>query len=341
MYMLNELNNKNIIVTGGYGFIGNHLIRLLIEKTSANVIVVDSLTYASTFPEPSFRTTHHFVCLDITNPTFTKKLNETINFTNLIPKNTKIDYVIHLAAESHVDNSIREPNKFANTNIIGTLNVLDFVKTTGCKLVHVSTDEVYGHLTNYKDSFTEETPLNPRSPYSASKASSDLLVKSYVNTYGVFACITRCCNNFGTYQHYEKFIPTCIKSIINGKPIPLYGNGSNVREWISAEDHALAILKVAIKGELGNVYNIGTGIEMSNLELATKIINFARNVHGYSGEIVNVEDRLGHDFRYAIDNTKYKNEISCDLYTTLDYSLNEIFQFYKTKFQTGSSICSA
>lgn len=330
--MLNELNNKNIIVTGGYGFIGNHLIRLLAEKTSANIIVVDKLTYASTLPDKTFSDTHHFICLDISSFDFVDTLTETITKFEMIPKRGKIDYVLHLAAESHVDNSIKNPGKFIQTNVVGTLNVLNFVKKHDCKLVHVSTDEVYGHLTNYKDSFTEETPLNPRSPYSASKAASDLIVQSYVNTYGIFAIITRCCNNFGIYQHREKFIPTCIKSIVNNKPIPLYGNGSNVREWISAKDHVLAILQVAVKGTMGHVYNIGSGIELTNLELATKIIDFAYNVHGIKGEIVNVEDRLGHDFRYAIDNSKYRNEISNDLYTTLDFSLHEIFQFYKNKY---------
>lgn len=329
--MLKELNNKNIVVTGGYGFIGKHLIELLIKKTSANVIVVDKLTYASTLPDKTFSSTHHFTCLDISSFDFVDTLTETITKFEMIPKRSKIDYVLHLAAESHVDNSIKNPGMFVQTNVVGTLNVLNFVKKHGCKLVHVSTDEVYGHLTNYKDSFTEESPLQPRSPYSASKASSDLLVLSYVNTYGISANITRCCNNFGIYQHYEKFIPTCIRSIVTGKPIPLYGNGSNVREWISAQDHALAILNVAVKGQSGQIYNIGTGIEMSNLELASKIINFGKNVYGYKGEIVNVEDRLGHDFRYAIDNSKYRNEISHDLYTTLDFSLNEIFEFYKDK----------
>lgn len=329
--MLNELNNKNIIVTGGYGFIGKHLLELLLTKTSANVIVVDNLTYASTIPDKALADTHHFVCLDISSFDFVDTLSETITKFEMIPKRSKIDYVLHLAAESHVDNSIRNPGKFIQTNVVGTHNVLEFVKKHHCKLVHVSTDEVYGHLTNYKDSFTEESPLKPRSPYSASKASSDLLVQSYVSTYGIFANITRCCNNFGIYQHKEKFIPTCINSIIKGEPIPIYGSGGNVREWISARDHALAILKVAVKGQFGHVYNIGSGIEMSNLELATKIINFARNVYGCKGEIINVDDRLGHDFRYAVDNSKYTNEISNDCYTTLDYSLDEIFQFYKNK----------
>lgn len=329
--MLNELNNKNIVVTGGYGFIGNHLIKLLAEKTSANVIVVDSLTYASTIPNKSLSDTHHFVCLDISSLDFVETLTETITKFEMISKRSKIDYVLHLAAESHVDNSIKNPGKFIQTNVFGTHNVLEFVKKHGCKLVHVSTDEVYGHLTNHKDKFTEETPLKPRSPYSASKASSDLLVQSYVSTYGIFANITRCCNNFGIYQHREKFIPTCIQSIVKGQPIPLYGNGDNVREWISATDHALAILKVAIKGKFGQTYNIGSGLEMTNLELAKKIIEFGYNVYGYKGEIVSVQDRLGHDFRYAIDYSKYRNEISNDNYTTLDCSLDEIFQFYKSK----------
>jgi dTDP-glucose 4,6-dehydratase len=323
--MLNELNNKNIIVTGGYGFIGNHLIRLLIEKTSANLIVIDGLTYAAKMPDESFRNTHQFVYADISShwarDTIHEKLNE-----------SEIDYVIHLAAESHVDNSITDPHRFANTNVIGTLNILEIVKKFNSKLVHVSTDEVYGHLTNYKDQFTEETPLNPRSPYSASKASSDLLVQSYVSTYGINANITRCCNNFGIYQHREKFIPTCVRSILNNKPIPLYGSGKNIREWIHAKDHALAILKVAVKGEPGHVYNIGSGNELSNLELANKLIDFAQKQYGYEGKIDYVSDRLGHDFRYAIDNTKYRQSISNDNYITLDESLHEIFEYYKKTF---------
>ena len=325
MCMLNELNNKTIMVTGGYGFIGNYLIRLLTEKTSANLIVLDCLTYAARLPDESFRNTHQFVYADISSHWARDIIHERLN-------TSKIDYVIHLAAESHVDKSITDPHRFANTNVIGTLNILEIVKKFNSKLVHVSTDEVYGHLTNYKDQFTEETPLNPRSPYSASKASSDLLVQSYISTYGINANITRCCNNFGIYQHREKFIPTCVKSVLNNKPIPLYGNGKNIREWIHAKDHALAILKVAVKGEPGQIYNIGTGYELSNFDLATKIIEFGQKNYGCEGKLDYVTDRLGHDFRYAIDNTKYKRAISDDTYTTLDESLHEIFQYYKTWF---------
>lgn len=325
--MLNELNGKNIIVTGGYGFIGNHLLKLLLQ-TTANVIVVDKLTYASTFPYGKVVNDHQFYCVDIANQYFTEVINNLLK-NNLI-NSKKVDYVLHLAAESHVDNSIKNPNIFASTNIIGTVNILNFVKHIGCRLVHVSTDEVYGHFTEKTGAFTETNSLLPRSPYSASKACSDLLVKSYINTYGIDACITRCCNNFGIYQHHEKFIPTCVKSVVTNKPIPIYGDGKNIREWIHAKDHALGILKVACKGKSGEIYNIGTGYEYSNIEIAQKIINIG-NSKGYNGTIQYVKDRPGHDFRYAVDNTKYINEFGKDKLTTLDETLDEIFEFYKAK----------
>lgn len=322
--MIQNYNNKNIVITGGYGFIGNHLLRLLIQETTANVLVVDALTYASTLPPKEILDKHHHLSTSITDDLFVKELK---SFT---PFGGHIDYIFHLAAESHVDNSISSPYQFIKTNVVGTYNVLQAVREFNCRLIHVSTDEVYGHLPHITDDkFTENSSLSPRSPYSATKASSDLLALAYKNTYDIKVCVTRCCNNFGIYQHKEKFIPKSIISLWENKPIELYGNGLNIREWISAKQHSLSILKVGLKGKTGEVYNIGTGIEYSNVHLAYILINYGDEHFGLKGSVKFINDRPGHDFRYAVNRKKYQNQIADDSNIPLEDSLYEIFSYYK------------
>lgn len=322
---LQAYNNKNIVITGGYGFIGNYLLRLLIENTTANILVVDALTYASTVPSQDILDKHHHLSTSITCDLFVKELK------GFIPFDGRIDYIFHLAAESHVDNSISAPFQFIKTNIIGTYNVLEAAREFDCRVVHVSTDEVYGHLLHITDNqFTELSRIAPRSPYSATKASSDLIALAYNSTYGVDVTVTRCCNNFGIYQHKEKFIPKSIIALWESKPIQLYGNGLNIREWIHAKQHALSILNVGIKGNTGEVYNIGTGIEYSNVQLAYMLINYGEEHFNLKGCVEFIKDRPGHDFRYAIDNRKYNTEIGKESENIiLKDSLHEIFSYYK------------
>lgn len=322
---LQSYNNKNIVITGGYGFIGNHLLRLLIEQTTANILVVDALTYACTIPPQDILDKHHHLSTSITSELFVKELKE---FT---PFDGHIDYIFHLAAESHVDNSISAPYQFIKTNVIGTYNVLEAARVFNCRVVHVSTDEVYGHLLHVTDDqFTESSCVAPRSPYSATKASSDLLALAYNSTYDVNVSVTRCCNNFGIYQHKEKFIPKSIIALWNNKPIQLYGNGLNMREWIDAKQHALSILKVGVKGKKGEIYNIGTGIEYSNVQLAYILINYGEEFFNLKGCVEFIKDRPGHDFRYAVDTRKYDKEIGSNGDNILIRdSLHEIFSYYK------------
>jgi dTDP-glucose 4,6-dehydratase len=213
-------------------------------------------------------------------------------------KNMNFDYIFHFAAESHVDRSISNPSSFVENNIVGTTNLLEYIRQyqPNARLINISTDECYGHLELGEPPFTEDSPLRPRSPYSASKTASDLIVNSYVETFGIDAITTRCCNNFGKHQADEKFIPTVIRHLVNNKPIPVYGTGKNIREWIYVEDHNRSLLEIAEIGEAGKVYNIGSGIELTNLEVIDQI---AKNI-GITPKIEFVEDRKGHDFRYAI-----------------------------------------
>ena len=242
----------------------------------------------------------------------------------------KVDYILHLAAESHVDRSITNPLAFIDSNVVGTANVLELCKQNKARMVHVSTDEVYGHLQLDEEPFTEEHPLKPRSPYSASKASSDLLVQSYITTYGLNASITRCCNNYGPRQHNEKLIPTVIRSLVQGQYIPVYGKGDNIREWIHARDHARAIIEVLHKEDAAELYNIPGSVEFTNLELIDQIIETVvdRAPRYRKQEYIKfVEDRAGHDFKYAIS-TRHNldavaNQQKFDLYETVDCYLQQ------------------
>ena len=322
---------KNILITGGAGFIGSHVVNFFVNKYSHYKITnIDSLTYASNY---SFiksidkKENYCFYDLDIRD---NNKLEELI-------KKENYDSIIHLAAESHVDNSIKNPTLFAETNILGTINLLNSVNKIwkskeGKKFYHISTDEVYGTL-GATGSFKESTPYDPRSPYSASKASSDHFVRSYYHTYGIPILISNCSNNFGPNQHKEKLIPVVINSIINNKKIPVYGNGLNIRDWLYVQDHVNAIDKIFHSNMLGETFNIGGENEINNLDLVTKIIQITdaklgRNPNSSVSLISFVEDRKGHDFRYAIDNTKINNQLGWYPKTTFMKGLEETVASY-------------
>jgi len=291
------MTKKKILVTGGAGFIGGNFVKYMVNKYSQyNIYNLDLLTYAgdlSKHRDIEQKTNYNFIKADITD-------YETINY---LFKEEKFDFVVHFAAESHVDRSITDPGIFVQTNVVGTQILLDASKQIGIsKFVHVSTDEVYGEL-DYDPTkfFTEDSPLQPNSPYSASKASSDLLVRAYHETYGLPMNITRCSNNYGPYHFPEKLIPLTISRVLNNQNIPVYGDGKNIRDWLNVHDHCSAIDLVLHEGVNGEVYNIGGHNERTNLEVVKTIINTL----GKSEELIEfVTDRQGHDKRYAIDPTK-------------------------------------
>ena len=287
--------NKTILVTGGAGFIGSNFISLLMNAyPQCHVINLDALTYAG-----NLANTYRFS----SSPKyqFFKERIENKDALNHFFENTKIDIIVNFAAESHVDRSVLSSEPFVITNVLGTTCLLDFaLKQKVSLFIQVSTDEVYGSLsqTGY---FVEETPLAPNSPYSASKASADLIAKSYFHTHGLPVIITRCSNNYGPYQHPEKLIPLTITNAINDQKIPLYGTGENIRDWIYVDDHCEGILHIMQKGKIGEVYNFGGHSERSNVETISQILTLLNKPKSL---ITPVTDRLGHDFRYAIDTTK-------------------------------------
>ena len=320
---------KNILITGGAGFIGSHVVNFFVNKYSHYKITnIDSLTYASNYSFLSSiykKENYVFYDLDIRD---NNKLEELI-------KKENYDAIIHLAAESHVDNSIKNPTLFAETNILGTINLLNSVNKIwkskeGKKFYHISTDEVYGTL-GATGSFKESTPYDPRSPYSASKASSDHFVRSYYHTYGIPILISNCSNNFGPNQHKEKLIPVVINSIINNKKIPVYGNGLNIRDWLYVQDHVNAIDKIFHDGSVGETYNIGGGNELTNIELIKNIIKITSSLTKKSESSLNelieyVSDRKGHDYRYSIDYSKISNLLNWkpkfEFETALEHTIN-------------------
>ncbi|WP_099361278.1 dTDP-glucose 4,6-dehydratase [Fredinandcohnia onubensis] len=291
------MERKKVVVTGGAGFIGGNFVKYMVEKyPQYDIYNLDVLTYAGDLTKHKdieSKKNYHFVKADIAD-------RETI--MPLFEKE-KFEYVVHFAAESHVDRSITEPEIFVTTNVLGTQVLLDAAKTIGVtKFVHVSTDEVYGELDfDPTTFFTEETPLQPNSPYSASKASSDLLVRAYHETFGLPVNITRCSNNYGPYHFPEKLIPLTISRVLNDQKVPVYGDGKNIRDWLHVLDHCAAIDLVMHEGNNGEVYNVGGHNERTNLEVVKTIIKTL----GKSEDLIEfVTDRLGHDKRYAIDPTK-------------------------------------
>ncbi|MFC6993166.1 dTDP-glucose 4,6-dehydratase [Haladaptatus sp. GCM10025707] len=303
-----------ILVTGGAGFIGSNFVRFLLEERDDSVITLDALTYAGSrdnldgvLDSPN----HRFVEGDIRDRELVDELM------------TKVDVVVNFAAESHVDRSINGAEPFVSTNVQGTQTLLDAALEADIdRFLQISTDEVYGEI--HEGLFTEDDPLNPRNPYSATKAGADLLVQSYGETHGLPTLITRTCNNFGPRQHPEKLIPKFIQRAVKGETLPVYGDGSNVREWIYVEDNCTALDTVLREGELGEVYNIGSGEELSNIETTEKILEA---VGGSSEQIEFVEDRAGHDQRYAIDATKIK-ELSWEPTWSFDEGLEACVDYY-------------
>ena len=312
-------DKRRILVTGGYGFIGGNFIRFLRDNFPDSYIVnIDKNGYASNKDYIS----------GLCDEEHTIDLKDALFLENIFLKQDAFDYIFHFAAESHVDNSISGPTVFVESNVLGTQNLLECFRkiSPNARFVHISTDEVYGHLKWNDPSFTEETPLSPRSPYAASKASSDLMCLSYIETYGLDISITRCCNNYGPNQHKEKFIPTIINALKDDKKIPVYGEGTNIREWIHVHDHNLAVWTVATTG-LPGVYNIGSGTELSNLELVDMLCNiFDKDMDKC---VKFVDDRLGHDFRYSIDSTKIREKLIWEpLYNDIEKELREYVEYY-------------
>lgn len=323
----------HLLITGGAGFIGSHVVRYFLEAHPDYTITnLDKLTYAGNLrnladveSDPSYR----FVCGDITDMAFLHELFDAHRF----------DGVIHLAAESHVDRSIADPSAFVMTNVVGTVNLLNAAREAwngayeGKRFYHISTDEVYGTLETGGGFFTERTPYDPHSPYSASKASSDHFVRAYHDTYGLPVVISNCSNNYGSYQFPEKLIPLFINNIRTGKPLPIYGKGENVRDWLWVVDHARAIDVIFHQGVNGETYNIGGNNEWQNIELVRLLCRIMDRklgrAEGESEKLMSfVTDRAGHDLRYAIDSSKLKQELGWEPSITFEKGLERTVDWY-------------
>ncbi|MBO1626020.1 dTDP-glucose 4,6-dehydratase [Bacillus arachidis] len=309
----------NILVTGGAGFIGSNFIRYMIRKYhNYNIINYDALTYSGNLNNLSD-------IEETLNYTFVKGEIQNRELVERVICKYKIDVVINFAAESHVDRSITSPTLFYDTNVLGVVVLLEAIrKYKNIKFIQISTDEVYGSLGN-EGAFSENTPLSPSSPYSSSKASADLITLSYHKTYGMDINITRCSNNYGPYQHPEKLIPLMITNLLEGKILPLYGNGKNVRDWLHVYDHCAAIDLVLHKGRNGEVYNIGGNNEKKNIEVVKKILHKLKKPES---SIDFVQDRLGHDWRYAINANKITKELGWNPTYRFEDGLEETIQWY-------------
>lgn len=333
---------KTILVSGGAGFIGSNFIPYFLGKNSDFKLVnVDLLTYAGNLKnlkEVENHSNYIFEKGDICDREFIEYLFKQYDFRG----------VIHFAAESHVDNSIKNPDTFVKTNVFGTFNLLDVAKKhwmdaphqykekyKECRFLHISTDEVYGTLSE-TGLFTEETPYAPNSPYSASKASSDFMVRSYFHTYGMNVVTTNCSNNYGPKQHDEKFIPTIIRKAISGENIPIYGDGQNIRDWLYVLDHCKGIELVYKTGLISETYNIGGRNERNNLYIANKICELLDELHpkkqSYKEQITFVTDRPGHDFRYAIDASKVENKLGWKADENFETGIKKTIDWYLKKY---------
>ena len=335
---------RNILITGGAGFIGSHLVRLLVNKyPDYHIINMDLLTYAGNLEnlkDIEHKENYSFVKCDICD--FKKVKQVFVDY--------KIDSLIHLAAESHVDRSIEDPFSFAQTNVMGTLSLLQAAKSywknnfKNKLFYHVSTDEVYGSL-GKEGFFTEKTSYDPHSPYSASKASSDHFVRSFSDTYHLPILISNCSNNYGSHQFPEKLIPLFINNIVNNKPLPVYGKGENVRDWLFVNDHARAIDVVFHKGKLGDTYNIGGFNEWKNIDLIKVMIKtvdrmLGREVGVSEKLITYVTDRAGHDLRYAIDSSKLKNELGWEPSLQFEEGIEKTVKWYLDNKEWMDSVTS-
>jgi len=333
-----------ILITGGAGFIGSHVVRLFVNKyPEYKIINLDKLTYAGNLE--NLRDIEH-------KPNYTFQRGDILDLDLLhdIFKTHQIDGVIHLAAESHVDRSLSNPAEFANTNIVGTINLLTAAYSAwkndfaGKMFYHISTDEVYGSA-KPGTFFTETTGIDPHSPYSASKASSDHFVHAYNNSYGLPTVISRCSNNYGPFHFPEKLIPLMIHNLINSKPLPVYGKGENVRDWLFVEDHARAIDTIFHKGEAGEVYNIGGNNEWKNIDLVLLLCRIMdkklnRDTGFCESLITYVKDRPGHDLRYAIDASKLKNELGWSPSVTFEVGLERTVDWYLANQQWLKNVTS-
>ena len=337
---MNKVKNKIILITGGAGFIGSATIKYIINNTKHSVINVDKLTYAGNLESlESIQNNPNYIFekIDICD---SKKINS-------IFSKHKPDIVLHLAAESHVDRSIDTPDGFIKTNILGTYKLLEQTRKYWTKLNndnkknnfrfhHVSTDEVYGDLKDSGNLFNENTPYSPSSPYSASKASSDHLVRAWQHTFGLPTLITNCSNNYGPYQFPEKLIPLIILNALEGKDLPVYGDGKQIRDWLHVDDHARILLNVALNGKIGETYNIGGNNEIRNIEVVKLICKILdelvpekpEGITKFSNLIKYVSDRVGHDTRYAIDSTKIKKELGCIPTETFESGIRKTVQWY-------------
>ena len=341
--------NKKILVTGGAGFIGSAMVRHLIDRTNSTVINVDKLTYSGnlqSLESVKNNKNYFFENVDICN----------INDLDRVFNEYQPDVIVHLAAESHVDRSIDSPAEFIQTNVIGTFNLLESAKgywkelkghkKENFRFLHVSTDEVYGDLEGTSNFFTENTPYNPSSPYSASKASSDHLVRAWFRTFKIPVLITNCSNNYGPCQFPEKLIPHIILSAQKGEKLPVYGDGKQIRDWLYVEDHVRALLAVLMKGEPGHTYNIGGNNEIQNIDvvkrictiLDSKIPSQLNGLKSFSELISFVKDRPGHDQRYAIDASKIQTEIKWSQKENFDSGLEKTISWYLANQEWCSNV---
>jgi len=316
-----------ILVTGGAGFIGSEFVRSLLQNNysefglePSEVIVIDALTYAGNLGNLS----------EISNDKRFRFIHDNITNLSLMEDISRgCDLIVNFAAESHVDKSIESPAIFVETNILGTYTVLEAARRNNVKrVIQVSTDEVYGSIE--QESWSEDSPLQPNSPYSASKAGADLLARSYVKTYGLDVVVTRCCNNYGPYQNPEKLIPLLFTRVLLGQNLPIYGDGKNIREWIHVSDHARAIAFLSQNGNPGEIYNIGSGQEFENLEVAKLVLEIS---HSSISKLEMVADRKGHDLRYSLDSSKLLN-MGWNCKIRFEFGLKEAFDFFKNSIKT-------